>query len=119
MSLQSGSYDTQWTCSCGVDMVTELAEGHQLAHARKHGMKKNFQSFPFRWHKPDTCVRISFIDTIFLFWIPYIIDETSRRVMRQCNRMQKYNMYYVMYNLRNKYISYLELQRKYFEGDIE
>jgi hypothetical protein len=49
-----------------------LAEGHQLAHARKLGMTKNFQSFPFRWHKPDTCTTISFRDIHFLFWIPFI-----------------------------------------------
>jgi hypothetical protein len=30
------------------------------AHARKPGMKKNFQSFPFQLHKPDTCMTISF-----------------------------------------------------------
>jgi hypothetical protein len=34
-------------CSCGVDLVTELAKGHQLAHAHKPAMKKNFHNFPF------------------------------------------------------------------------
>jgi hypothetical protein len=52
-----------WTWTCGVDIVTELAETHQLAHAHKPSMmKKNFfPSFPFRWHIPD------FRDTHFLF----------------------------------------------------
>jgi hypothetical protein len=28
------------TCSCGVDIVIELVEYHQLAHARKLGIKE-------------------------------------------------------------------------------
>jgi hypothetical protein len=68
----SASHNMDWTCSCSVDIVTELAEGYQLAHAHKPGMKKNFQSFPFWWHKPDMCMTISFRDIIYLFRIPFI-----------------------------------------------
>jgi hypothetical protein len=68
----SASHNMHWTCSCGVDIVTELARGHQLASVHKLGMKKNFQSFPFQWHKLDTCMTISFQDISFLFWIPFI-----------------------------------------------
>jgi hypothetical protein len=31
----------------GVDIVTELAQGHQLAHARKPGMKNKLSEFSF------------------------------------------------------------------------
>jgi hypothetical protein len=58
------------TCSCGVDIVTELAEGHQLVHASKLGMKKT-STFLFRWHKPDTCMTISF-QVIHSFYFGYI-----------------------------------------------
>jgi hypothetical protein len=30
-------------------------------------MTKNCWIFPFRWHKPDTCMTISFRDINFLF----------------------------------------------------
>jgi hypothetical protein len=53
------SHNRHWTCSCGVYVATELAEGHQLVHAHKPRMKKSFHSFPF-W------------DTNVLFWIPFI-----------------------------------------------
>jgi hypothetical protein len=56
--FNSASHNMHWTCSCGVDIVNDLAEGHLLAHAHKPGMKKDFQSFPFRWHKLDTCTKI-------------------------------------------------------------
>jgi hypothetical protein len=72
----SASQNTHWTCSCDVNIVTELAEGHQLAHGHKPDMKKkNFQSFPFRWHKPYTCMKISLRDIIFYFG--YLSSEHS------------------------------------------
>jgi hypothetical protein len=39
---------------------------------RVNGHEKNFQSFPFRWHKLDTCMTISFQDINFLFSIHFI-----------------------------------------------
>jgi hypothetical protein len=36
----------------------------------KLGMKKNFQSFHFQWHKLDMYMTVS--EIIFLFWIPFI-----------------------------------------------
>jgi hypothetical protein len=41
----SASHTTHWACSCSVDSVTELTEGHQLVHACKLGMKKTFRVF--------------------------------------------------------------------------
>jgi hypothetical protein len=32
---------------CGADIVTELAEGHQLAYTLKPGMKKQLSEFSF------------------------------------------------------------------------
>jgi hypothetical protein len=49
----SACHNMHWTCCCGVDIVTELTKGHQLAHVHKPGMKRNFQSFPF-WRQPDS-----------------------------------------------------------------
>jgi hypothetical protein len=73
----SANHDTNWTWFCGVDIVNELAESHQLAQARKRVSrawkeKNNCQSFPFRWHKPDTYMTINFRDINYLFWIPFI-----------------------------------------------
>jgi hypothetical protein len=43
----SARHNTHSACSCCVDIVTELAGGHQLAHARKSGMEKLSEfSFP-------------------------------------------------------------------------
>jgi hypothetical protein len=43
----SAIHNTHWTCSCGVDTVSEPIEGQQLAHVRGSGMgKKNLKSFP-------------------------------------------------------------------------
>jgi hypothetical protein len=47
--------------------------------------KKNFQSFPFRWQKPDTCLTVSFRDIFFLFWTPFIrILCISLRFITRC-----------------------------------
>jgi hypothetical protein len=43
--FNSSSHSTHWACSCGVDIVTELAESHQLAQVRKLGMKKASRVF--------------------------------------------------------------------------
>jgi hypothetical protein len=37
--------DSRKKLQLGVDIVTELAEGHQLAHVRTPGMKKTFSVF--------------------------------------------------------------------------
>jgi hypothetical protein len=41
----SARHNTHWICPCGVDIVTELVEGHQLAHVCKLGTKKTFRVF--------------------------------------------------------------------------
>jgi hypothetical protein len=66
-AFSSAGYNMYWICSCGVDIITDLTGGHQLVHARKPGMKKNLQSFPFWWHKPHTCMIISFQNIHFYF----------------------------------------------------
>jgi hypothetical protein len=63
----STSHNTHWTCSCGVDIVTELAEGHKLAHARKSGMKKKtFRVFLSDDINPDRRMTVSFRNIIFM-----------------------------------------------------
>jgi hypothetical protein len=62
------THNTHSTCSYGVDIVTELAEGHQLVHADK-AWNKNFQSFPFWWHKLDIYMTIS---EIYIFYFGYL-----------------------------------------------
>jgi hypothetical protein len=64
-NCNAASHNMHWTCSCGVDIVTELAKGHQVARVRKLSMKKKMSEFFFWWHKPDTCMTISFRDMYF------------------------------------------------------
>jgi hypothetical protein len=67
----SASHNTHRTCSSGVNIVRDLTGGHQLVYEHKPAVKKTF-SFPFGWHKPDTCMTISFQEIHFLFRTPFI-----------------------------------------------
>jgi hypothetical protein len=84
----SAIHNMRLTCSCGVDIVTELAEGHQLAHARKKGMKKNFQSFPFRWRVWQL------VSEIYIFYFGYL---SSRQPVCSAKGRIFNNMLYVRY----------------------
>jgi hypothetical protein len=61
----SATHNMHWTCSCGVDILTELAEGNQLAHAGKPGMNKKLSEVSFPMTKLDMCMIISFWDINF------------------------------------------------------
>jgi hypothetical protein len=69
--LQLCKLNTHWTCSCDVDMITEVAEGW---HMHVSQALKNFHSFSFWWHKPDTCMAISSQDWFF-FYFGYLSSE--------------------------------------------
>jgi hypothetical protein len=77
----SASHNTDWTWFCGVDIVTEPAESHQLAHVHNPGIKKKtFRAFLFDdinkirvWQFPR--YKFFILDTFYLD-TPYLIIIT-------------------------------------------
>jgi hypothetical protein len=66
--------NSHWTCSCGVNILTELAEGHQLAHVHKPGMKKPsvFLSNDINW------IRVwHLVSETYIFYFGYLSSGHS------------------------------------------
>jgi hypothetical protein len=84
--------NTHWTCSCGANIITELAEGHQLVNACKLGHRKNFHSIDINWICIWQFLRYKFFFILFIWTL--CINNTSSEIWSIFKCLAKFNQFW-------------------------